>query len=312
MDRSIHQVGDAAQWRDMMTTLAAGFGAPTAEADAGVPLDSIEDALPSLETAQDRDIALFVGYYERQPAATAMFFRVDEAAVITGVATIPQFRGRGFGRALTWAAIREGARRGCTRAALNALGASYPLYRGMAFQHVCTTEPILHLETSHRQRKHFMSTPVLDALRDLLQRENVSYRLLHHEPTYTSEESARARGEEVRVGGKALVVKAGNEFRLLVLSAALSADWTAVKKHFGVKKTRMADRDELLSLTGLVPGSVPPFGRPILPLDLYVDPSVFENPIIAFNAGSLTDSIILAVEDYRKVTQPSIFPFAAR
>jgi prolyl-tRNA editing enzyme YbaK/EbsC (Cys-tRNA(Pro) deacylase) len=157
-----------------------------------------------------------------------------------------------------------------------------------------------------------VSAPVLDAIRALLDREKVVYRLLHHEPTYTSEESARARGEEVRVGGKALVVKTGDAFRLLVLSAALSADWTVLKRHFGVKKVRMADRDELLALTGLVPGSVPPFGPPILPLELFVDPSVFENQVIAFNAGSLTDSIILAVEDYRRVANPAVVAFAAR
>jgi prolyl-tRNA editing enzyme YbaK/EbsC (Cys-tRNA(Pro) deacylase) len=157
-----------------------------------------------------------------------------------------------------------------------------------------------------------VAAPVLDAIRALLDREKISYRLVQHGPTYTSEESARARGEEVRVGGKALVIKAGDEFRLLVLSAALTADWGAIKRHFGVKKARMADRDELLALTGLVPGSVPPFGRPILPLDLFVDPSVFENAVIAFNAGSLTDSIILATEDYRRVAQPTILSFAAR
>jgi prolyl-tRNA editing enzyme YbaK/EbsC (Cys-tRNA(Pro) deacylase) len=157
-----------------------------------------------------------------------------------------------------------------------------------------------------------VAAPVLDTIRALLDRANVSYRLVQHQPTYTSEESARARGEEVRVGGKALVIKAGDEFRLLVLSAALTADWGAIKRHFGVKKARMADRDELLALTGLVPGSVPPFGRPILPLDLFVDPSVLENAVIAFNAGSLTDSIILSTEDYRRVAEPTVLSFAAR
>jgi prolyl-tRNA editing enzyme YbaK/EbsC (Cys-tRNA(Pro) deacylase) len=157
-----------------------------------------------------------------------------------------------------------------------------------------------------------MSTPVFEAIRGWLDREEVAYRHVRHEPTYTSEESARARGEEVRVGGKALVVKVGDAFHLLVLSAALSADWSAIKRHFGSKKARLADKDELLALTGLVPGSVPPFGRPVLPLDLYADPSVFANAVIAFNAGSLTDSLILAVEDYRRLAAPTVFPFAAR
>jgi prolyl-tRNA editing enzyme YbaK/EbsC (Cys-tRNA(Pro) deacylase) len=155
-----------------------------------------------------------------------------------------------------------------------------------------------------------MSTVVFDAIRTLLDGADVSYRHIHHEPTFTSEESARARGEDVKVGGKALVVKLGDDFRLFVLSAARSLDSAALKRYFGVKKVRFADRDELLRLTGLVPGSVPPFGRPILPLDLYADPSVLANPVIAFNAGSLTDSLVVPVADYERVAKPTVLTFA--
>jgi hypothetical protein len=37
-----------------------------------------------------------------------------------------------------------------------------------------------------------MSTPILQTIRDLLTDEGVAFREVHHEPTYTSEESARA------------------------------------------------------------------------------------------------------------------------
>jgi Ala-tRNA(Pro) deacylase len=155
-----------------------------------------------------------------------------------------------------------------------------------------------------------VSTTVNQAVRQLLDQAGISYRVLQHEPTPTSEDSARARGEDIRVGGKALVLKTGVAFRLFVLSAALRLDSAAVKRHFAVDKVRFASAEELLELTGLVPGAVPPFGRPVLPLDLFVDPSVLANDIVAFNAGALTESIILATEDYRRVAQPTIFTFA--
>jgi len=104
--------------------------------------------------------------------------------------------------------------------------------------------------------------------------------------------------------------KLGGDFKLFVLSAARQLDAGAVKKHFGVKKIRFADRDELLRLTGLVPGSVPPFGQPILPLELFADPSVKSNAVIAFNAGSLTDSLILPAADYWRVANPTELAFA--
>jgi Ala-tRNA(Pro) deacylase len=156
-----------------------------------------------------------------------------------------------------------------------------------------------------------MNGSVPDAIRALLDGQQVRYRLVRHGPTYTSEESARARGEPLGVGGKALVVKTDDTFRLLVLSAARTADWSAVKRHFGCKRVRLADRTELARLTGLEPGAVPPFGWPVLPLDLYADPSALANPVIAFNAGSLTDSVVLAVEDYVRAARPEVVPFAA-
>jgi len=106
---------------------------------------------------------------------------------------------------------------------------------------------------------------VFQRIRELLDSRGVDYRVVEHGPTRTSEEAARARGESLRVGGKALMLSVDGEFRLLVLSAATKLDSRAVKRHFGAKKTRFATRDELLERTGLEPGAVPPFGEPVLP-----------------------------------------------
>jgi prolyl-tRNA editing enzyme YbaK/EbsC (Cys-tRNA(Pro) deacylase) len=101
-----------------------------------------------------------------------------------------------------------------------------------------------------------------------------------------------------------------SEFRLFVLSADRKLNSAAVRGHFGAKKIRFASPEELMDLTGLVPGSVPPFGAPILPFPLYVDPSVFENDRVAFNAGSLTDSVVMGIDDYRRLAKPEVFTFA--
>src|SRR5580692_8894874 len=139
---------------------------------------------------------------------------------------------------------------------------------------------------------------LLDKIRAWLAAEGIAFREVRHEPTRTSEDSARARGEELRVGGKALLVKVDDNYRLFVLSADRKLDSAAVKRRFEARKIRFATPEELAQLTGLVPGSVPPFGQPLLPFPLYVDPSVFANERIAFNAGSLTDSIVMAASDY--------------
>jgi len=153
-------------------------------------------------------------------------------------------------------------------------------------------------------------TSTLDQIHQLLTTAGIDFRELHHEPTRTSEDSARARGEDIRIGGKALLMKVGGEFKLFVLSATLRVDSQAIRKHFETRKTRFASANGLKDLTGLVPGSVPPFGRPILPFDLYVDESITRNERIAFNAGSLTDSIFLSVPDYLQIAKPTVFQFS--
>ena len=150
----------------------------------------------------------------------------------------------------------------------------------------------------------------LEKIRSLLTENNIEFREVHHEPTFTSEESAKARGEDVNIGGKAILMKVGDSFKLFVLSASLKVNSKAIKARFGVKKSRFATKEELAEITGLVPGCVPPFGRPILDFDLYVDQSITKNEKIAFNAGSLTDSIVMKVEDYLRVADAEVFAFS--
>ena len=133
----IRRVCDPESRRDLGRVTAAGFGSPTAEGMVELPPDALESLLPSLACANDPEIALLVGYLDGQPVASAFLFMVGSIAGITGVATVPAYRRRGLGMALTWGALREGAARGCTCATLAALGASYNMYRKMGFLHVC-------------------------------------------------------------------------------------------------------------------------------------------------------------------------------
>ena len=146
---------------------------------------------------------------------------------------------------------------------------------------------------------------VLEAIRAALSAAGASWREVEHEPTRTSEESARARGEPLEIGAKALLVKVDERFVLLVLSAARKLDSKKLRSALGARATRFATPDELLELTGLVPGSVPPFGEPVLPLPLYVDRSVVANDRVAFNAGALTRSMIVARADWQAAAHPA-------
>ena len=152
---------------------------------------------------------------------------------------------------------------------------------------------------------------ILEHIRSHLDAVGIIYREVQHEATRTSEASAIARGEELRVGAKALLLRTDDVFRLFVLPADRKLDSNAIRRYLGVRRTRFATVDELIGLVGLVPGSVPPFGEPILPFKLYADTRLGEGTDkVAFNAGSLTDSIIMSATDWVRIARPERFRFS--
>jgi len=150
---------------------------------------------------------------------------------------------------------------------------------------------------------------LLDKIVSYLTECGLPFRTMTHEPTLTSEDSARARGESLSCGGKALLLKADGQLVLVVLSAARKANFKKLRRALGAKELRFANESELKEHQ-LTKGAVPPFGFPILPCPLYIDQSVLDNEKIAFNAGSLTDSIIMATQDYLRAAGGTLGEFS--
>ena len=90
--------------------------------------------LPSLVAARDPAVVLLVGHVGGQAVATARVTCLASVVEVMGVVTLPAARRRGYGRALTWAALAAGRVRGCTAATLTATAMGLPLYQSMGFQ----------------------------------------------------------------------------------------------------------------------------------------------------------------------------------
>ena len=107
-----------------------------------------EHGPPSLEAAVAPGVALFVGYLDGRPAATARLACVGHAGAgarppakvgdLTGIRTLPEFRRRGIATAMTWAAVAEAAAQGCAAAVAFATAMGYPVYVRMGFVPVAT------------------------------------------------------------------------------------------------------------------------------------------------------------------------------
>jgi len=146
---------------------------------------------------------------------------------------------------------------------------------------------------------------VFEKIKGLLDKANISYDVIEHEPVHTSEEAARIRDTALSDGAKALVMLGDKKPLLLVVPGDKKVDFKTVKKALKVKDLRMATPDEVEKLTTLKIGSIPPVGKAI-DLPSYYDESFIEKEKATFNAGSLTTSIEMKAKDLIDVEGPTI------
>jgi len=154
-----------------------------------------------------------------------------------------------------------------------------------------------------------MAATVFQRVEELLRRHNVSFDVLRHEPVYTSEEAAAVRGTALASGAKALICKGGEAFVVFVMPADRKLDSRAVRRGRGWRKLRFATREEVLDLTGLTPGAIPPFGS-LFGLPTFCDRALAQNETINFNAGDHGISVSMRSADYLAVERPELGDFA--
>jgi Ala-tRNA(Pro) deacylase len=146
---------------------------------------------------------------------------------------------------------------------------------------------------------------VFERVEAKLREAGVPFDVTRHAAVFTSEEAAAIRGTPLASGAKALVVKAGDNFVLLVVPADRKLESKTARANLGVKALRFASAEEVDRLTGLKPGSIPPFGS-LFGLATSCDPALGANASINFNAGEHTISVHMSYADYLKAEQPRL------
>jgi len=125
------RVGDTAATRDFANVAADGL----AEEAPGF-CDLVRTTFSDRRSLVASDTAAFVVRYRAEPVATALTMVKEGVAWIGWVATRPRFRGRGFARLATAAAVRAGFTLGATFASLEATTMGVPVYSKLGFREV--------------------------------------------------------------------------------------------------------------------------------------------------------------------------------
>lgn len=144
----------------------------------------------------------------------------------------------------------------------------------------------------------------------LIKQNAMPFEHLCHEPTPTSEDSARVRGTLLQEGVKSLILKGKNTKKnyQLNIPSHLKLDMKAVAELVG-EKCEFEDPAIIKERFGLIIGGVPPFGH-LLNVETFYDQKLVDNERAAFNCGLVTESIVMKSQDLLALVQPKLGNFA--
>lgn len=154
-----------------------------------------------------------------------------------------------------------------------------------------------------------------ELLIELLDNQDVDYKLLDHEPVGTTDEVSRLRGHSPAQAAKCLVlvVKLDRRTRTYVLAVVTGnskVDFAAVAAIYEARYVGFADAETAQRLARTVPGTVLPF--PMDPdVELLIDPGVLAQPHLYFNAARLDRSVRLGSADYARIARPRVAAIAS-
>ena len=133
-----------------------------------------------------------------------------------------------------------------------------------------------------------------------LDRKGIPYRIFKHaNPVKSLEQAASERGQAIGQVVRSILFRlAKDEFCLALVAGSAQINWRILRKHFNQSRLTMATPEEVLQVTGYVPGAVSPFGLPA-PIRIVADPGVFEPDEISLGSGRRGLAIMIKPSDLK-------------
>lgn len=148
-------------------------------------------------------------------------------------------------------------------------------------------------------------------IKEFLDNNHVKYVAIAHSKAYTAQDiaaSAHIPGKEL---AKTVMVKIEGKMAMAVLPASYKVDFEMLEHAAGAKVVELATEQEFKDLfPGCEVGAMPPFGN-LYDMDVYVAGTLAEDERIAFNAGTHTELIQMAFDDFQRLVKPRVVQFSA-
>ena len=150
----------------------------------------------------------------------------------------------------------------------------------------------------------------IQKLKNFLDENGVHYVSIRHSPAMTAQEvaaSAHIPGKEV---AKVVMVLLDHVMAMAVLPASYKVDFTLLKEASGAREARLATEGEFgEKFPECELGAMPPFGN-LYGMAVWVAESLAEDAEISFNAGSHSELIKMAYEDFDRLVRPMVIRFS--
>jgi len=137
-DAVIRRIEDEAGLEDHIQVVSGGFEIP----------EDLTRRFLGPATLEHPDIAVYVGYDDGIPVSAGLGFRTGPTIGVYNIATLPAFRRRGLGAAMTRRIVEDGAASGCQVAILQSSEMGLSVYERLGFRTVVEYLPYVPQEAA--------------------------------------------------------------------------------------------------------------------------------------------------------------------
>lgn len=143
-------------------------------------------------------------------------------------------------------------------------------------------------------------------LREYLNQNQVNYTSIAHPLAYGTREISHLCHISENQLAKTVIVDIGQKIVMVVLPSHYTIDFAKLKKALKVANVTLASESTFNAIfSDCELGAMPPFGN-LYNIEVYVEKSLGNNKEIVFNAGTHTEVIKLAYNDFIKLVHPKV------
>lgn len=146
----------------------------------------------------------------------------------------------------------------------------------------------------------------LDKLKEFLDDNGIKYVSIRHSPAYTAQEVAASGHIPGRELAKTVIVRLDGRLAMVAVPASEQVSLERLKEAAGAKEAEIAEEAEFKDrFPGCELGAMPPFGN-LFDMDVFVSETLAGDEQIAFSAGSHSELLKLAYQDFERLVGPTL------